>query len=67
MNIYINARMMLSKTTNDWVVAFTPLLHLSRHDVFSDEAAYYFGFIWLVFQANVVITSKKKEIPTGED
>jgi hypothetical protein len=59
MKLYFNARMMLSKTTNDWTVAFTPFLHLSRHDVFSDEAAYFFGFIWLVFQVNIVITRKK--------
>ena len=59
MKLYFNARMMLSKTTTDWVVAFIPCLFLSRHDVFSDEAAYYFGFIWLVFQINIVITRKK--------
>lgn len=63
MKLYFNARMMLSKTTNDWVVAFTPCLHLSRHDVFSDEAAYYFGFIWLVFQVNIVIARKKNSKP----
>lgn len=48
-----------SKTTNVWAFMFTPAIYVARRDVFSDEAAYYVGFHWLVFRAFVLIITKK--------
>ena len=45
---------------NLWMIHFLPALFLRRNDVFDDEAAYYFGTSWLIFQAYVIIWIKKK-------
>ena len=66
MKIYFDANSMI-KDKEEWAFTITPCTFLSRHDVFSDEAAYYIGFVWLIFRVSVIITYKKKEIPTGEE
>ena len=59
-------RTQTSTSYKEWVVAFTPCLYIARHDVFHDEAAYRLGFIWLIFQIEIIFTRKIEEIPTGE-
>jgi len=49
-----------SNETNDWQFLFTPALWVRRDDVFSDEAAYYIGFSFLLFQAYILVTKKKQ-------
>lgn len=64
MNTYLRVRTTTSH--KEWEVAFTPCIHLARHDVFCDEAAYCLSLVWLIFQIRVIFTRKKKTIPTGE-
>lgn len=45
---------------NLWMIHFLPALFLRRDDVFDDEAAFYFGTSWLIFQMYVTIRIKKK-------
>ena len=49
-----------SNMTNDWQFLFTPALYIRRGDVFADEAAYYIGFSFLLFQAYILVTRKKQ-------
>ena len=46
---------------NLWMIHFLPALFLRRDDVFDDEAAYYLGMSWLIFQMYVRIRIKKKQ------
>ncbi len=65
MRIYFDCDTTSPHKYNVWMVAFTPCLYLSRHDVFYDEAAYYLSFVWLIFRIQIIFTRKKKTIPTG--
>ena len=49
-----------SNKTNDWQFLFTPALWVKRYDVFSDEAAYYIGFSFLLFYSYILVTKKKQ-------
>ena len=49
-----------SNKTNDWQFVLTPAFYIRRGDVFADEAAYYIGFNFLLFQAYILVTKKKQ-------
>ena len=49
-----------NKDTNDWLLVLTPVFYIRRDDVFADEAAYYIGFSFLLFQAYILLTKKKQ-------
>ena len=52
---------MKSNNTNDWQFVLTPAFYTKRDDVFADEAAYYIGFSFLLFQAYILVTKKKQK------
>ena len=51
---------MKSNNTNDWQFVLAPAFYIKRDDVFADEAAYYIGFSFLLFQAYILVTKKKQ-------
>lgn len=59
MRHYTSAHITVSSIFNDWTFMLTPAIFVKRSDKFYDEAAYYIGIHWLVFQAYVVLTKKK--------
>lgn len=51
---------MKSNNTNDWKFVLTPAFYIERDDIFADEAAYYIGFSFLLFQVYILVTKKKQ-------
>lgn len=44
---------------NWWSFYPLPTIVIQRRDMFADEAAYYIGVMWLVFQMYILIRTKK--------
>lgn len=59
MKIKANAVISVSDRFNEWTFTFIPTIYAQRSDMFADEAAYYIGIHWLVFNAHIRITRKK--------
>lgn len=57
MNFYIDR--MFGNKLNWWTFVLIPTIAIQRNDKFADEAAYYVGVFWLVFQTYIVIRKKK--------
>lgn len=49
-----------------WMFHFLPALFLRRDDVFDDEAAYYLGVSWLIFQIYVILRIPKNRTEEPE-
>lgn len=46
-------------TLNWWTFYPLPTIAIQRQDKFADEAAYYIGVMWIVFQIYILIRTKK--------
>ena len=59
MKIKFHSNKLFGNTLNWWTFYPLPTIAIQRHDKFADEAAYYIGVMWLVFQIYIVIRTKK--------
>lgn len=48
-----------NRKLNWWIFYLLPTIVIERRDRFADEAAYYVGVFWLMFQTYIVIRKKK--------
>lgn len=57
--LYITRLIVNKNQLNWWTFYPLPTFVAQRRDLFADEAAYYIGGMWLVFQIYILIRTKK--------